>query len=93
MKDQYEFHGDGVRPVKATGTRWIDHKLRAIERLVDKFGLYCQHIQLAIPEIKNSKDHAILRGKFEKSIHAKVLLRSGFFSDILSADKTFSLTT
>ena len=26
MKDQYEFHGDGVRPVKATGIRWIDHK-------------------------------------------------------------------
>ena len=30
MKDQYEFHGDGVRPVKATGTRWIDHKLRQL---------------------------------------------------------------
>ena len=51
MKDQCEFHGDGVRPVKATGIRWIDHKLRAIERLVDKFGLFCQHIQHAIPEI------------------------------------------
>ena len=37
MKDQYEFHGDGVRPVKATGTRWIDHKLRAIEQSVDFF--------------------------------------------------------
>ena len=28
MKDQCEFHGDDVRPVKATGTRWIDHKLQ-----------------------------------------------------------------
>ena len=26
MKDQYEFHGDGVRPVKATSIQWIDHK-------------------------------------------------------------------
>ena len=34
-----------------------------------------------------------MRGKFEKLIDAKVLLRSGFFSDILSAAKTFSLTT
>ena len=34
MKDQYEFHGDGVRPIKATGTQWIDHKLCAIEQLV-----------------------------------------------------------
>ena len=24
-KDQYQFHGDGVRPVKATGTQWIDN--------------------------------------------------------------------
>ena len=34
-----------------------------------------------------------MRGKFEKLIDAKVLLCSGFFSDILSAAKTFSLTT
>ena len=88
MKDQYEFHGDGVRPVNATGTQWIDHNLRALERLVDKFGLL--HIHHAIPEIKNSKNRATLRGKFEKLIDAKVLLHSGFFNDILSAVKAFS---
>ena len=93
MKDQYEFLGDGVRPVKATGTWWINHKLRAIEQLVDKSGLYCQHIQHAIPEIKNSKDRATLQDKFEKLINAKVLLCSGFFSNILSAAEAFSLTT
>ena len=88
MKDQY-----GVRSVKAISTQWIDHKLCAIERLVDKFGLYCQHIQHAIPEIKNSNNPATLRGKFEKLIDAKVLLHSEFFSDILSAAKAFSLIT
>ena len=31
--------GDGVQPVKSTGTRWIDNKLRAIERVIDKFEL------------------------------------------------------
>ena len=78
MKGQYEFHEDGVRPVKATGTQWIDHKLHAIERLVDKFGLYYQHIQHAIPEIKSSKDHATLQGKFEKLIDTKVLFTLDF---------------
>ena len=78
MKGQYEFHEDGVRPVKATGTQWIDHKLHAIEQLVDKFGLYYQHIQHAIPEIKSSKDHATLQGKFEKLINAKVLFTLDF---------------
>ena len=93
MKDQYEFHGDGVRPVKSTGTQWINHKLCTMEQLVEKFGLYCQHLEHAIPEIKNSKDRATLPGKFEKLIDAKVLLHSGFFSDILPAAKVFSLTT
>ena len=64
-----------------------------MEQLVDKFGLYCQQIQYAIPEIKNSKDRTTLRGKFEKLIDDKVLLHSGFFSDILPAAKAFSLTT
>ena len=77
MKDQYECHGDGV---KATGTQWIDQKLRAMEQLVDKFGPYCQHIQHTISEIKNSKDRA------------KVLFCSGFFIDNLSTAKAFSLT-
>ena len=54
---------------------------------------YCQHIQHAVPTIKNSKDCITFRGKFEKLIDAKVLLHSGFFSDILSAAKAFSLTT
>ena len=56
-------------------------KLRATERLVEKFDL-CY----AIPEIKISKDRATLRGKFEKLIDAKVLLCSGFlvtFSPLL----------
>ena len=64
-----------------------------MERLVDKFGLYCQHIHHAVPEIKNSKGCATLQSRFEKLIDAKVLLCSGFFSDILSAAKAFSLTT
>lgn len=63
-----------------------------MERLVDKFGLCCQHLQHAIPKIKNSKDRTTLRGKFEKLINAKVLC-SGFFIDILSAAKVFHLTT
>lgn len=63
-----------------------------MERLVDKFGLYCQHLQHAIPKIKNSKDRTTLQGKFEKLINAKVLC-FGFFSDILSAAKVFHLTT
>ena len=30
-KDEFEMYGDGVKPVKATRTRWIDHQMQAME--------------------------------------------------------------
>ena len=42
MKGQFEMYGDGVRPTKATGTKQIDHKICAMERVVNKYGLCCQ---------------------------------------------------
>ena len=61
-------YGDGVRPTKATGTRWVDHKLRAMERVVDMYGLYCQHLQHAITDTRKSKDRASLQEKFNKLV-------------------------
>ena len=93
MKDEFEMYGGGIKPVKSTGTRWIDHRIRAMQRLVDKYELYCQHLQHANPETKKTTDRATLQGKFDKLIDAKVLLRSCFFVDTLSSAKQFSLTT
>ena len=86
-------YGSGIKPVKSTGTRWIGHKLRAMERLVEKFGLYTQHLENVLESIRSSKDKAILQGKFNKLIDSKVLLRSAFFLDILTEAKKFSLVT
>ena len=61
-------YGDGVRPTKATGTRWVDHKIRAMERVVDMYGLYCQHLQHAITDTRKSKDRASLQEKFNKVV-------------------------
>ena len=72
MKGRFEMYGDGVRPAKATGTGWIDHKIRAIERVVDMYGLYCQHLQHAITDRKKSQDRASLQGKFNKPVDAKI---------------------
>ena len=35
----------GVKPVMGNGTRWIDYKVRAMRRVVEKFGLYIQHLR------------------------------------------------
>ena len=63
-----------------------------MQRLVDKFGLYCQHLQSLIPTIKSSKDRGTLRGKFNKLSDAKVLLRSPLFVDVLTSVKIISLS-
>ena len=62
-----------------------------MQRLVDKYGLYCQHLQHAISETKSANDHATLKEKLENFIDAKGFLWSCMFVDVLSAAKQFSL--
>lgn len=46
IKKTMEFHDSGVKPVRASGTRWIAHKVSAMKRIVDKYGVYVQHLCL-----------------------------------------------
>ena len=85
-------YGAGVKPDKATGTRWIDHKLRATQKVVDKYGLYT-HLQNVIADTSKQTDRATLEGKFKKLIDASVLLQGAFFIDVLAEAKAFSLKT
>ena len=82
-----------VRPLKATATRWIDHKVAAMGRVIEKFGLYTQHLQHSIDTAKKSQDRVTLQGKFTKLINTKSLLRCALFTDVLAEAKHFSLIT
>ena len=55
MKNEFEMKEGGIKPVKSTDTRWIDHRIRAMQCLVDKYGLYCQHLEHTTPETKKLK--------------------------------------
>ena len=93
IQNDFEFSGQGVKPVKATGTRWIDHRIRAVSRVIDKFGLYSQHLKKFISKEKNSQTKAVVQGKLNKILDAQFLLRSAFLKDLLEPAKTFSLIT
>ena len=54
LKGEFEMYGSGVKPLKALGKRWIDHKVRAMGRVVEKFGLYVQHLKDIIPTAKSA---------------------------------------
>ena len=93
IKGDFEMFGDGVKPVKSTGTRWIDHRLRAMECVIEKFGLYTRRLGDSISREKNGKNRATVQGKLNKLLEAQVILRSAFLRDMLTPAKIFTLIT
>ena len=61
--------------------------------VIEKVGLYTQHLQHSIDTAKKSQDHTTLQEKFMKLINAKFLLLCALFTDILAEAKHFSLIT
>ena len=65
----------------------------AKDHLIEKFGLYCAHLNNIISITTNSKEEATLERKFNKLVDVKVLLHCALFTDILAEVKKFSLIT
>ena len=74
LKGEIKMYTSGVRPVKATCTRWIDHKLIALDLLTAEFRLYFIHLNDMISTNTNSKEKTTLEGRFNKLVDPKVLL-------------------
>jgi hypothetical protein len=92
LQNVYEFENNQVRPAKSGGTRWIDHKLRACSQMVDKLGVYVQHIENIIADTsKKACDREALRGKLRKLKCASLLLRSALLIDLLDSARKFSV--
>ena len=93
IKGNFKIHGEGVQPMKATGTRWIEHLIRAMGRLVDKVGLYARKIKEFIDTEKNSKTKVTVTVKLVKVLDGQPLLRSALLKDLPIPAKVFSLVT
>ena len=67
------FDDAGVRPLQASGTRWVSHKVEAMKRVLSRFGAYTSHLA-ALSEDKTIRDRAKLKGFYTKWTDAKYLL-------------------
>jgi len=76
----------GTRPLHSSGTRFISHKVAALNRIIDRFGAYISHLTTLIedPKVK-STDKAKLRGYLKKWKNFKVLVGCACFSDLKPA--------
>lgn len=91
LKECLEFDEDGIRPVRANGTRWVSHKVRAMKRVLSKYGAYTAHLT-SLSEDKSVKaaDRAKLKGYLKKWVNAKYILGCAAFVDLLTPCSIFS---
>lgn len=82
--DMSEFPTRGSRPLRACGTRFIAHKVAALERLIDRFGAYLNHL-CSLTEDASTKpaDKQKLKGYINKWKDSKILFGCAFFHDII----------
>ena len=75
-----QFEDSGTKPVRASGSRWVSHKLSAMKRILSKYGAYSSHL-IALSEDSSVKsvDRTKLCGYSLKWSNAKYILGCAFF--------------
>ncbi len=85
--DQSEFPVSktrGSRPLRASGTRFVAHKVVALERFIDRFGAYLNHLTSLVEDFSTKPvDKQKLKGYIKQWKDAKILLGCACFHDIL----------
>ena len=81
----------GVKPVRASGSRWIGHKWRAMKRILSKFGAYTNHLPTLSEDVTTkSADRSKLIGYYKQWVNAKYLLGCAAFCDLLAPSVVLS---
>jgi len=44
LREVYEFHKGGNRPFRSQGSRWINHKHKVLQRVVNRYRAYISHL-------------------------------------------------
>jgi len=77
-------HEGGQRPLRASGTRFVAHKVGALERIIDRYGAYMNHL-IALTEDSSVRavEKQKLKGYIKTWCEGKTLLGCAFFIDLL----------
>ena len=91
-KDILEFDEGGLKPLRASGTRWITYKVEAMKLVLDKYGLFINHLkQMSVDRSYTSTDRAKFIGWLRKWQDARYPLLTCLFIEVLSPSKVLSL--
>lgn len=92
LREVWEFPSGGNLPVQSQGSRSISYKQKALQRIVDCYGAYLNHM-IALTEDSSVKgtDKAHLRGYVDKWKQGKTLIGAALYVDALKAPSLLSL--
>lgn len=63
LKEVFELPTGGNIPVRSQGSRWIHHKRKALQRVVDRYGAYITHLTALTEDASlRSEDRERFRG-------------------------------
>ena len=92
FEESYDFTEGGYKPKKASGTRciarWIVHKIRALELIIDKYGVFMTHLKaLSDDKSYSSSDRAKYNEWYKKWTNARIPLLACVSIEVLSPAK------
>ena len=94
LKEVFQFldTGDSVL-VHNQGIRWISHKRRALQRIVDRFGVYCAHLHsMTSDPTLDAADQIKLKSFHQRWTEGRILIGCALYIDVLKAPSQLSLS-
>ena len=80
-----------TKPTKPYGTRWIDHRLRAMQVALDNYGMFITHIESLATTDSQATRRAELRGYLTRWKDASLPIHIAMYLDILRPLRRLSL--
>ena len=87
------FEKTGQKPSKSIGTRWIAHKVRAMEIILANYDSFGAHIECLSQTDSQALKQAEIEGLAKKWLQGKYSMNFAMFFDSLTPIKVLSLTT
>lgn len=92
LKEVYHLPDGGNIPIRSSGSRWINHKRKALQRIVDRYGAYMAHLtSLVADQGLKSTDRQRLKGYLREWTDTRILLGCALYIDILEPPSLLSL--
>lgn len=93
LKEIFDLPKGGNLPVRCQGTRWISHKRKALQRVIDRYGTYIAHLNTLVEDTSiRGTDRERLKGYLKKWKRPKVLIGIALYIEVLKPASILSLS-